>query len=79
MSRLGWVAVVGALFAVSLVSTVALGTISGFQRDANVYGGTSETLFPMVGVLTLVLGAFWVLTLVREARGRHAAVSSHSG
>lgn len=79
MSRSGQVAVACALFAISLVSTVVLGTVSGFQRDANVYGGTSETLFPMVGVLTLVLGALWVLTLVREARGRRAAVPSRLG
>ncbi|MGJ7562066.1 hypothetical protein I6I57_16995 [Brevibacterium casei] len=34
--------------------TIATGTIAGMERDANVYGGPAETIFPIAGIATLV-------------------------
>lgn len=43
-----------AIFIALFGITIATGTIAGMQRDANVYGGPAETIFPIAGIATLV-------------------------
>ncbi|GAB3042554.1 hypothetical protein [Sediminivirga luteola] len=44
------------LFAVSLATFVLTGTISGYERDENIYGSAVQTIFPVAGLAALVSG-----------------------
>ncbi|MGC2942819.1 MULTISPECIES: hypothetical protein [unclassified Brevibacterium] len=41
-------------FIVLVGIAIATGTIAGFERDANVYGGPGEVFFPIAGIAELI-------------------------
>lgn len=45
---------------------IATGTIAGMERDANVYGGPAEVIFPIAGIAALVAAGTGIVLAVRS-------------
>lgn len=50
--------------------TIATGTIAGMERDANVYGGPAERIFPIAGIATLVAAGIGSVLGVKSRSSR---------
>ena len=54
-----------AAFIVLFGAFITSGTVSGMERDANIYGGPSELIFPISGTGALIAAAIAVIFAVK--------------
>ncbi|OFT94650.1 hypothetical protein [Brevibacterium sp. HMSC24B04] len=54
-----------AAFIVLFGAFIASGTISGMERDANIYGGPSELIFPISGIGALIAAGVAIMCAVK--------------
>ena len=54
-----------AAFIVLFGAFIASGTVSGMERDANIYGGPSELIFPISGIGALIAAAIAAIFAVK--------------
>ncbi|MGJ3507512.1 hypothetical protein [Enemella sp. A6] len=59
-------------FAVALAACAAIGTMSGMERDANIYGSPADLMFPWVLALPILVAAGWIAWGVASNRRQNS-------